>query len=113
MLQNLMKYIGPIQGLLGVGGAAGVANVLGSAAGGNIFNILSGAAFSYLGFKGSEKAQRTGALGIGGVNAIVGLLGAFGMNNIAGIALNESTLSWIVNLAIGAWGIISGLMKKK
>jgi len=36
-----------------------------------------------------------------------------GITNIAGITLNESTIGIVVNLAIGAWGLIAGFMKKK
>ncbi|MCK6619083.1 MAG: hypothetical protein L6Q94_01115 [Calditrichia bacterium] len=119
MLQNFTKYAGLAQtaiGLLGqfapgIGPALGGA--MGTATGGNVFNMLSGAALSYLGFKGTESNQRTGALGIGGLNAIVGLLSAFSMSPIGPISLNESMISWIINLAIGAWGLIAGFMKKK
>jgi len=114
MLQQFAKYGGSIQAILGLLGNVGaVGGALGATTGGNIFNILSGAALSYLGFKGTESGQRNGALGIGGVNALVGLLGAFGMNSIAGIPLTGDKISWIINLAIGAWGLIAGFMKKK
>lgn len=114
MLQQFTKYGGSIQAILGLLGNVGaVGGALGATTGGNIFNILSGGALGFLGFKGSENAQRNGALGIGAVNAIVGLLGAFGMNSIAGIPLTGEKISWIINLVIGAWGLIAGFMKKK
>ena len=54
-----------------------------------------------------------GALGLGGVNALVGILGMVGINNIAGIPLNATVVGNAISLAIGAWGLISGLMAKK
>lgn len=113
MLQAFTRYAGILQALLGVIGATapGVAP-LGAGTGGSIFNILSGAALSYLGFKGTANQQRTGALGIGTVNAIVGVLGMIGLREVAGIELHAGNVSMILNLAIGAWGIIAGLMKK-
>jgi len=114
MLQAFTKYGGVAQTVLGLLGAVvpGIASGLGTATGSNVFNILSGGALSYLGFQGNANQQRVGALGIGGVNAVVGLLSAFGMQSIAGIPMNEGTLGTIINLVIGAWGLISGFMKK-
>ena len=81
--------------------------------GGNLVNVVSGAALTYLGFKGSESNQRTGAQVIGGLNGVVGLLGAFGMNNLGGLQLtNGSWISVAINLIIGAWGLYSGFAKK-
>jgi len=115
MLQNFAKYAGVIQGAVGVLGAAvpGIGEAVGAGTGGNIFNIVSGAALGYLGFKGSAGAMNTGAPLISGINVIVGLLGAVGVNNIAGMQLNTGTAGIIVNIAIGAWGLISTFMKKK
>lgn len=114
MLQAFAKYGGVIQAILGAAGTAApsVATTLQTAQGGSIFNLISGAALGFLGFKGTESQQRAGALGIGGINAIVGLLSAFGVTNIAGITLNEGTVGTIINLAIGAWGLFAGLKKK-
>jgi hypothetical protein len=114
MLKAFTKYGGIIQAILGVVGTAApdTISTLGTGAGANVFNLLSGATLSYLGFKGTESQQRTGALGIGGLNALVGLLGVFGVSTISGIPLNEGTVGIIINLAIGAWGLISGFMKK-
>jgi len=115
MVDTFTKYAGLAQTAMGVLGAASpaVAGALGQGMGGSGFNVLSGLALSYLGFKGSPDAQRTGALGIGSINAIVGVLGLVGINNIAGIPLSASNVGAIINLAIGAWGVISGLMAKK
>jgi hypothetical protein len=90
-----------------------VASALGTGTGTNGLNVLSGLALSYLGFKGSPAAQQTGALGLGGVNAVVGLLGMMGINNVAGIPLNATVVGNVINLAIGAWGILAGIMAKK
>jgi hypothetical protein len=105
MLQTFSKYAGIIQAILGAAGtvAPGLGATLGTATGGSLFNLISGAVLSYLGY--------TGALGIGGLNALVGLLGAFGVQNL-GIT-PEGTIGIIINLAVGAWGLIAGLMKKK
>jgi hypothetical protein len=115
MLNAFSKYGGIIQTVLGLLGTAapGAIPALGASQGGSIFNLISGVVISYLGFKGGESQQRMGALGLGGLNAIVGILGAMGITNIAGITLNESTIGIVVNLAIGAWGLIAGFMKKK
>jgi hypothetical protein len=113
MLQTFSKYAGIIQAILGAAGtvAPGLGATLGTATGGSLFNLISGAVLSYLGYKGTEPQQKTGALGIGGLNALVGLLGAFGVQNL-GIT-PEGTIGIIINLAVGAWGLIAGLMKKK
>ncbi len=113
MLQSFTKYAGIAQTLIGVLGATGFSPALGAGTGGSVFNVLSGAALSYLGFKGTPSQQKTGALGIGAANAIVGVLGMMGMTQIAGIPLNASTVGMIVNLAIGAWGIYAGMTAKK
>jgi hypothetical protein len=115
MLNAFSKYGGVIQTVLGLVGTAApsVVPALGASQGGSIFNLISGVVLSYLGFKGPENQQRIGAIGLGGLNAVVGVLGALGITNVAGITLNESTLGIIVNLAIGAWGLFAGLMKKK
>jgi len=115
MTQTFTKVAGVAQTAIGLLGqfvpAAG--SMLGAdATGGNVFNVLSGAALSYLGFKGTESNQRMGAQGIGGLNALVGLLGAFGVTSVAGIQLNQGMVSTIVNLLIGAWGLYSGFAKK-
>ncbi len=115
MTQTFTKVAGVAQTAIGLLGqfvpAAG--SLMGAeGTGGNVFNVLSGAALSYLGFKGSDSSQRTGAQAIGGLNAVVGLLGAFGVNSIAGMPLNSGIVSTIINLAIGAWGLYAGFAKK-
>lgn len=115
MVDTFTKYAGIAQTVLGALGAASpaVAGALGTGTGSSGFNVLSGLALSYLGFKGTPATQRTGALGIGSLNAIVGVLGMLGINQVAGIPLNTSNVGALINLAIGAWGVISGLMAKK
>jgi hypothetical protein len=114
MAQNFAKYAGIIQLVLGALGqfVPDIGSALGAGSGGSIFNMLSGAALGYLGFKGSPGAQVTGAKALGGVNALIGLLGIFGISNIAGIQLNEGLVAKLVNLAIGAWGLFAGFSKK-
>jgi hypothetical protein len=116
MAQTFSRYAGVIQLVIGVLGQfiPGIGSLLGAqATGGNVFNMLSGAVLSYLGFKGSASNQRTGAQAIGGLNGLVGLLGVLGVNNIAGLQLNEGIVSNIINLLIGAWGLYSGFIAKK
>lgn len=123
MLQNFTKYAGLVQMIIGLLGqfAPGITSMLGAAAGtgagdilggGNLINVLSGAALSYLGFKGTESAQRTGAQTLGGLNGLVGILGAFGLGNLGGLQLTNGWLGIIVNLAVGAWGLYSAYSKK-
>ena len=115
MVDTFAKYAGLAQTALGVLGAASpeVASAIGTGTGTNGLNVLSGLALSYLGFKGTPDTQKMGALGLGGVNALVGILGMVGINNIAGIPLNATVVGNAISLAIGAWGLISGLMAKK
>jgi len=116
MTKLLTRLGGPIQGLFGLASQfiPGVASAVNAgASGGNIFNIASGALLTALGLQKSESAQRVGALGIGGLNGLAGILSALGVNNILGAQFSKGWLPIAVNLVIGAWGIISGLMKKK
>lgn len=114
MVKTFTQVAGIAQTLLGVVGAAapGMSATLGTDMGGNVFNVLSGAALSYLGFKGNAASQKTGAQLIGAVNVVVGVLSAMGVNNIAGIPLNHGTVSMAVNLVIGAWGLYAGFASK-
>lgn len=121
MLQNFTKYAGLVQmaiGLLGqfvpgvgslLGATAGAGDILG---GGNLFNVISGAALSYLGFKGTESTQRAGAQVLGGLNGVVGLLGAFGVNHLGSLQLTNGWGAIIINLLVGAWGLYSAYAKK-
>jgi hypothetical protein len=116
MLKLLTRLGGPIQGLFGLAAQfiPSVASAVDSGAqGGNIFNIASGALLTALGLQKSESAQKAGAIGIGGLNGLAGLLSAFGVNNIGGFTMSKGWLPIAVNLVIGAWGLISGFMKKK
>ena len=112
MLQMFSKYAGIIQGVLGAVGTASpdIGATLGAAGGGSIFNLISGAVLSYLGFKGTDAQQRLGALGVGGLNGIVGLLGAFGVN-AAGVT-PHNWIGTVINLAVAAWGLYAGMQKK-
>jgi hypothetical protein len=115
MVQTFSKVAGIVQLVLGLVGqfAPGIASTLGTGTGGNIFNIISGGVLSYLGMKGTENGQRTGAQVIGGLNGLVGLLGALGVNNLAGMTMNQGMGGNIVNLLIGAWGLYAGFAGRK
>jgi hypothetical protein len=122
MLQNFTRYAGLIQAAIGVLSQfiPSVSSMLGAQttggnllASGNLFNILSGAALGYLGLKGSDSAQRTGAQALGGLNGLVGVLGAFGVNNLGGLQLTNGWGTVIINLLVGAWGLYSGFAKQK
>jgi hypothetical protein len=57
MLQSFTKYAGIAQTLIGILGATGFSPALGGT-GGGVFNVLSGAVLSYLGFKGPRPSRR-------------------------------------------------------
>jgi len=107
VLSQLVPRIGTA---LGATAAATGGGILGD---GNLVNILSGAALSYFGLKGSDSMQRTGAQALGGLNGLVGILGAFGVNNLGGLQLSNGWGTIIINLLIGAWGLYSGFAKKQ
>jgi len=121
MLQNFLRYAGGGQAILGalsqfipslstmLGAQAATGGILGS---GNLINILSGAALSYLGLKGSDSAQRTGAQALGGLNGLVGILGALGVSNLGGLQLSNGWGTIVINLVVAAWGLYSSFAKK-
>jgi hypothetical protein len=115
MLQAFLKYVGPIQALLGIGGAAvpAVANALGAGMGGNVVNVISGGIASYLGYQGAPVAQQRGAQFLGIANVLVGVLAAAGVKQVAGIALNPGMVATAISFVIGIWGIVAGFMKQK
>ena len=115
MTQTFSKVAGIVQLVLGLVGqfVPGIASAIGAGTGGNVFNIVSGGILSYLGMKGSESGQRTGAQVLGGLNGLVGLFGVLGVNNVAGMPLNQGMDANIVNLLIGAWGLYAGFAAKK
>ena len=115
MVQTFSKVAGIVQLVLGLVGqfAPGIASTLGSGTGGNIFNIISGGVLSYLGMKGTETGQRTGAQVLGGLNGLVGLLGALGVSNLAGLQMNQGMAGNVINLLIGAWGLWAGFAGQK
>jgi hypothetical protein len=115
MLQSFLKVGGPLQALLGLAGSAapGLAGTLGTATGGSIFNILSGGALSYLGFGANPALQAQGAKIVGGLNVLVGVLNALGVRELGGLPINEGNVATVVNLGLGAWGLLAGFMAKK
>ena len=76
-------------------------------------NISSSGVLAYLGIKGTENGQRTGAQVLGGLNGLVGLLGVLGVNNLAGMTMNQGMGGNIVNLLIGVWGLYAGFANRK
>ncbi|MBN1895896.1 hypothetical protein JW906_15525 [bacterium] len=113
---NLMKIVGLVQGAVGALGTAptGLDNVIKTAQGGDIFNLISGVALGFLGMKGSSAQQKVGIPAISGLNGIVGLLGLLGANNpLAALQMNNGTAGSLINIAISAIGFISTFMKKK
>jgi hypothetical protein len=115
MLDAFLKIAGPLQALLGAGGATvpALAGALGAGTGGNVVNVLSGLAASYLGFQGAPGAQATGARALGVVNLAMGVLNAAGVNQLAGIPLNQGTVAMAVNLVIGLWGLAAGFTARR
>lgn len=115
MLQSFLKFAGPVQAVLGAGGAAvpALAGALGTGMGGNLVNLASGAIASYLGFRGAPAAQQRGAQFLGIANVLVGVLGAAGVNQIAGFSLNQGNIAMAINLIVGIWGLAAGFMKQK
>ena len=113
MLQSFLKVGGPLQALLGLASSAapGLAGTLGT--GGSVFNILSGGALSYLGFGANPALQAQGAKIVGGLNVLVGVLNALGVRELAGFPINEGNVATVVNLGLGAWGLLAGFMAKK
>lgn len=115
MLDIFLKIAGPLQALLGAGGAAAPAlgAALGTGMGGNMINLLSGAVASYLGFQGTPAAQQRGAQFLGVANTLVGVLGAAGVNQVAGFSLNQSNVATGISLVVGIWGLVAGFMKQR
>ena len=115
MLQTFLKYAGGAQGIIGLLGqfVPQLGTLLGTATGGNVFNILSGGAMTALGMKGSPSAQATGATALSGLNGLVGILGLLGPNNpLAGMDMGGGTVANIINIGIAAWGLYARFAKK-
>jgi len=115
MAQTFSRVAGIVQLVLGLVGQffPAVAASLGTGMGSNLLNIVSGAILSYLGTRGSEAGQRTGAQFLGGLNGLVGLLGVFGVDNLSGLPMNQGMGGNVINLLIGAWGLWSGFAAEK
>src|SRR5262245_63981800 len=86
MVDMFAKVAGPLQAALGVLTAASpqAAAAVGAGAGASGFNVLSGAALSYLGWKGGDANLRTGSQALAGLNLLVGVLGLLGVSQVAG-----------------------------
>jgi hypothetical protein len=92
-------------------GLPGVSQDIGTATPGNIFNIASGAAFGVLGMGAPASAQKIGLPIVSALNGLVGILGAAGVNNIAGVQLNQDLLSNLINIGISILGFIFTYIK--
>lgn len=116
MGKNLMKIIGLAQGAIGALGTAAPAAIGGAiqtAQGGSIFNLLSGAALSFLGLKGgTSPLQKAGLPTVSGLNGLVGLLGLLGPNTLLS-GLNNGTTGSLINIAVSVVGFIATFMKNK
>jgi hypothetical protein len=114
MQQTVAKVVGIVQGLLGAGGAAlpELSAGLDSGTGGNLFNLISGAVLSYLGFKGSGTTQQTGLKVLGGLNGLLGALGAAGTLP-AGLGFGQGGASSWIQIAIGVISLVAGFMKQR
>ncbi len=101
------------QAALGVLGTAssGVSGAIGTGTPGNIFNIASGAAFGALGFGTSEQTQKVGVPIVSALNGLVGILGAAGVQNIAGVQMNQDLLPNIINIGIAVLGFLFTFLK--
>ncbi len=116
MGKNLLKIIGLAQGALGALGVAptGVDTAIQTAQGGDIFNLLSGAALGFLGMKGNTGLQKVGIPAVSGLNGLVGLLGLLGANNpLSALQLNNGTIGSLINIAVAVVGFIATFMKNK
>ena len=107
MLQTFSKYAGVIQTLLGLSGqfVPAIGSAIGTATGGNTFNIVSGIALSYLGYKGTPGALQATVPALSGLNGLAGILGFTSL-------MPQGTLSNVINLAIAAWGLYARFAKK-
>jgi hypothetical protein len=50
---------------------------------------------------------------LGLANTLVGVLSAAGVNQIAGIALNQGNVATAISLIVGIWGLVAGFTKKR
>jgi hypothetical protein len=116
MGKNLMKIIGMAQGAVGALGTAAPAAIgtaIQTTQGGSIFNLLSGAALSYLGLKGSAGMQNVGIPTVSGLNGLVGILGLLGPNNPLQSIIHNGTGGSLINIGIAVVGFIATFMKGK
>jgi len=115
MNKTLTGILGAAQGALGLLGTASgdISSAIQTQTPGNIFNLVSGAALGALGFGAPEKVQNIGVPVVSGLNGLVGILGAAGVNNIAGIQLNQGLLPNLINIGIAVLGFVFTFLKGK
>jgi hypothetical protein len=53
-----------------------------------------------------------GAQFLGVANTLVGVLGVMGVNQFAGLALNQGNVATAISLVVGVWGLLAGFLKK-
>ncbi len=115
MNKNLNGVLGAAQAVLGILGTAsgGVSSAIGTGTSANIFNIASGAAIGALGFGAPERVQKVGVPIVAAINGLVGILGAAGVQNVAGISLNQDLVSNLIQIGIGILGFLFTFLKGK
>jgi len=109
-----MRIAGFAQTALGIVCVASgtVSQAVGTQSSGDIFNLFSGVALSFLGFKGSKSVRSIGVPIISGLNGLIGIPGLIGVYNVAGIPLNEGVIPNMVNIGISVWGFVSTSLNK-
>jgi hypothetical protein len=115
MADGFARIAGPLQVVLGVVTAVSpqAAAAVGAGVGASGFNVFSGAALSFLGFRGTESALRIGSQALGGINLLVGVLGLLGIDHVAGVPVNATIVGNVINVGIGIWGLVAGLMTRR
>lgn len=82
--------------------------------GGDIFDLLSGAALGFLGLKGSAGRQKVGLPTVSGLNGPGDLPGLLGANNpLSALQLNNGTGGSLISIAVSVIGFIATFKKKK
>ncbi len=115
MNRTLTGFLGAAQGAFGLLCAASkeIDSAIGSSTLGNVFNLVSGAAFGALGFGAPENVQRVGVPIVSGLNGLMGILGVAGVRSIGGMQLNHELLPNLINMGIAVLGFVFTIIKGK